>query len=128
MPQTLYRAMKPADDGLPVTGSTARSLGARPNLDLRIDGHGYVQPCTGGMSITADSIDKLPGHRRPPEFDGTGKDPIYCIEHARIPNSLFVRQDGPRHHYLVEPAYECLFVEYQCELHLTRPQWSKVVS
>jgi hypothetical protein len=119
--------MKPAEDGLPTIGNTARSLGVRPNVDIEIDVHGRVYPCTGGMSISADSVQNLPGHRRPPEFFGIGKDPVYCIENARLPSCLVVRQNGPQHHYLVEPGFECLFVEYQAQLHQTRRQWTRVL-
>ena len=51
----LYRAMIPAADGGPQRGSTARTLGARSEVDVPVDAAGRVRPGTGGMSVAPDS-------------------------------------------------------------------------
>lgn len=75
--------MRIGGDGLPMAGPTARTLGARPGSppdgDIPIVG-GMVRPGTGGMSVSPPPPENLPPHRRPPEYGGKGKDPIWEFE------------------------------------------------
>ena len=83
----LYRGMREAD-GLPVTGPTARTLGARPGVDVPVGPDGMVHPGTGGVSVSPDSPLNLPPHRRPPEFGGTGRDPVWRLDERDLPDGL----------------------------------------
>ena len=80
----LYRGMREASDGRPVCGSSARMLGARPHIDVPVDRSGIVHPGTGGMSVVPDSPRHLPRHRRPPEYGGTGNDPVWRIQETAL--------------------------------------------
>ena len=122
----LFRAMKSADDNLPVIGQYARELGVRPNIDIPVDNQGNVAPFTGGMSVTVDNVRHLPAHRRPSDFGGTGKDPVFSIKKEQLPDVLSSRQSGSRHHYLIEPKYDCSFDQYQSNLYSTRPKWVRI--
>src|SRR5262249_47964972 len=51
----LFRSMREAPGGGPELGESARSLGARRNVDIKLDQAGQVQPGTGGMSVSPGS-------------------------------------------------------------------------
>jgi hypothetical protein len=85
--------MKMARDGLPEAGPTARTLGARREIDILIDDHGMVLGGGGGMSVAPDSPMNLPAHRRPPEYGGTGKDRAWELDAAELGNELVYRED-----------------------------------
>ncbi|HEX9679788.1 MAG TPA: RHS repeat-associated core domain-containing protein, partial [Candidatus Saccharimonadales bacterium] len=120
----LYRSMKKANDGLPEVGSSGRTLGVRPQ-DIPVE-NGMVRPNTGGMSVSPNSPHNLPPHRRPPEFGGTGKDPVFCIESSCLSDGLQYRPDpnNPTGHGFIEPSREMSSEEYQKLLGETRPLWS----
>ncbi len=113
--------------GVPVTGASARSLGARPDWDIPIDDAGLVRPGTGGISVSPEDPRNLPTHRLPPEFGGTGKDPIWTIGEYELGEHLSYRPD-PRNpkHGLIEPTHTMTFEEYQQALHGTRNRWRRV--
>jgi hypothetical protein len=123
MPRLYYRFMKSDLDRLPQIGESARELGVRPDRDIPVNSRGVVGPMTGGMSITADDPMKLPPHRRPASYDGTGRDPVFEIHGDSFGGSLSLRQDGPPGHCLVEPLSFCRFEDYQAAIHTTRPFW-----
>lgn len=118
--------MKSDDNNLPKLGQSARELGVRPNVDIPIDAQGYVHPQTGGMSVTVDDVMYLPAHRRPPNFNGTGKDPVFSIKKEKLPKTLTARQQGSLHHYLIEPGDTCTLTQYELNLSSTRPNWVKL--
>src|SRR2546430_2606362 len=64
-PGEYFRTMTRADDGLPVVGRSARSLGVRVPEDIQPDAAGRVVPGQGGMSVAPGSFWNLPNHRRP---------------------------------------------------------------
>src|SRR5437868_2367489 len=68
----LYRAMKKADDDLPVVEPSARGLGVReppsPNADVDTDANGMVILNGRGMSVTRHWRD-LPYYRIPKRLD-----------------------------------------------------------
>jgi hypothetical protein len=99
----LFRAMKYDENNLPQLGQSARELGVRPNVDIPIDAQGYIHPQTGGMSFTVDDVMYLPAHRRPFDFNGTGKDPVFSINKEQLPKTLMAKQQDSLHHYLIEP-------------------------
>lgn len=119
----VFRCMREASDGLPMIGPTARTLGVRPDDDISVR-EGKVQPGTGGMSVAPDDPFHLPRHRRPPEFGGTGKDPVWCIDIRDSGTDLSFRQDKPSHG-LFEPAREMSIEDFQQALADLAPKWSK---
>ncbi len=123
MSRLYYRSMKTDPDRLPQIGESARALGVRPHRDIPVNSRGVVAPMTGGMSITADDPMKLPPHRRPARYDGTGRDPVFEIDGDYFGDSLSLRQDGLPGHCLVEPLSFCRFEDYQAAIHTTRPFW-----
>jgi hypothetical protein len=129
--EMLYRAMTAGGDDMPMTGSSARTLGVRtppdPYPDIRPDANGLVHPGTGGMS-TAPSPDALDPWRRPPGFgvDGTGKDPLWRINVNDLGSDLNPVLDHPGH-ICVEPAQTMPYTQYQNALWATRPFWQSVL-
>jgi hypothetical protein len=121
-----FRAMKSDNNNFPQLGQSARELGVRPNKDIPIDAQGYVHPQTGGMSVTVDNVMYLPAHRRPPNFNGTGKDPVFSINKEQLPKTLKARQQGSLHHHLIEPSDIYTFTQYESNLYSTRPNWVRL--
>lgn len=124
--ELLFRSMEQIDDR-PGLGSNARSLGARPDWDIPVDTLGLVRPGDGGMSVSPDSPLNLPDHRRPSEWDGTGKDPIWAIPKELLGDDLVYRPDpvDPSHGF-VEPARIMTFNEYEEALHETQEFWQQI--
>lgn len=127
----VYRAMRIAADGLPEVGPSARTLGVRhgdqaPHEDIAgVRPDDVVGPGGGGMSVAPDDPANLPRNRRPPEFGGIGKDPVWVIEVAELPPELTFRQDKPTHG-LVETAAETTLADYEAALASTRERWKQV--
>ena len=114
----------------PETGNTARSLGARPgpgpNTDIPVDSAGNVKPENGGMSVAPRPEDLKP-YRRPPEFGGTGKDPVWSINTKNLgPRLKYVPDADGSPHGTIQPAYEMPFGDYQSALANTQPFWRPV--
>ena len=79
------------------------------------------------MSVAPDAPTNLPQHRRPPEYDGTGKDPIWGLQEAELGLHLRYVPDAvptPRHG-VVEPAVSMTFEAYQQALEGTVPYWRR---
>jgi hypothetical protein len=125
MGERVYRSMRTASDGLPATGPTARTLGARREIDILIDDDRTVMGDGGGMSVAPDSPMNLPAHRRPPEYGGTGKDPAWVLDVAELGNELVYREDPlmPGVHGFIEPVRRMTFDAYQDALLRTRGAW-----
>jgi hypothetical protein len=125
----LFRAMKPGPDGFPIADESPRTLGSRLNgEDIPVSRDGNVEQRTGGMSVSPDDPTRLPWHRRPPEWGGTGKDPVYQIEAEALGRELVYRPDpdDPQGHGFVEPVRWMPFEEYQRALWETRREWTRV--
>jgi hypothetical protein len=124
--------MKVAADGLPEVGPTARTLGVRrgdqtPNQDVQAVAPGDpVAAGAGGMSV-APTPTALARNRRPIEYGGSGKDPVWVMDSSELPPVLEFRQDSPTHG-LVEPAANVLLTlaEYEAALESTRDRWQLV--
>lgn len=122
----LYRGIKTAEDGLPILGDTGRALGPTPR-DIPVGPDGMVRPGTGGMSVSPDSPMNLPLSRRPPEFGGAGKDPVWQISSSDLGTDLTYRPDPDMFgHGFIEPAYPMPFQTYQQAVWDTRPNWTIV--
>jgi hypothetical protein len=126
--ETLFRAMSSDENGLPQLDASARTLGARPMIDVPGDASDAVDPGTGGMSVSIGAPERLPPHRRPGGFGGSGVDPVFAINVADLGPDLGWRadQDGPLGHGFVEPVRRMPFNDYQEALWATRPRWHRV--
>jgi hypothetical protein len=80
--------MKEDEDGLPMIGATSRTLGARPGVDIGVFNSGNVVSTVQGMSGSPMPPENLPLWRRPPEFDGTGTDPVFAMDTNDLPEEL----------------------------------------
>ncbi len=118
----LYRAMRQARDGKPVTGESGATLGARSQTDISVSAGGIVRPGTGGMSVTPRDPNALPRHRKPFKLGGRGRDPVFMMDCAALPNTLYYAEDS-RTHGTIQPGVVCQFADYQARLHGTREHW-----
>lgn len=134
----VLRGMRPAADGLPRLGPTPKTLGARPGAaagegDIVMDERGMVRPGgegePEGMSVSPPPADNIVYFRRPPEHGGTAKKlKLYEMDTEELPDELVAMSDpeNPEGHFLIAPAYEMSFEEYQGALESTRDLWRVV--
>jgi hypothetical protein len=120
----LYRAMREDPAGGPMVGPTARTLGARPHVDILVVA-GQVRPNTGGMSVAPYHPGNLHPLRRLVAYGGSGKDPVWYITVAALGNDLQFRQDSATHG-VIEPARPMSLDDFQKALEATRPNWTKL--
>lgn len=109
-------------------GRSGRELGVRidgPIRDLPVREAGIVEPESGGMSVALDPALNLPKPRLPRSLGGEGRDPVFAMRRAEVPETLILRVDRYPH-ALVEPVRRCLLVEFESEIARTRAFWSKV--
>lgn len=80
------------------------------------------------MSVSPPPLANLPEHRRPPEFGGYGRDPVYEFDIGELPSELLYRPDSkdPARHGFIEPAQRMTFESYQRAIHETRGLWRLV--
>lgn len=121
----LFRAMREGADGMPLLEDSARGLGVRPGRDIIIDIKGMVHPKVGGMSAVPDNPSNLQIHRRPQEFGGTGKDPVWCIQCSSLPSSLKYIPDSPTHG-TIQPSNIMTKDNYNQLLQSTKVFWKKL--
>jgi hypothetical protein len=125
------RGMQEDSDALPKSGSTARTLGVSPSGqfgDIIVTVGDYVFPGTGGMSVSPWPPENIEEHRRPEEFGGTGKDPVWEMDTEDLPRELRYQPDPekPDVHGYIAPARWMSLSEYQRVLHGTRTLWVRV--
>jgi hypothetical protein len=122
----LFRSMKRAADDLPEVGQSGRTLGVR-EIDIEVDSSGWLEPEKGGMSVAPGSPANLPKHRRPPEYGGTGPDPVWRIESDDLGDDLVFRPDpgDPNGHGFLEPKTAMYLEEYERALEATRAKWQE---
>jgi hypothetical protein len=134
LPMALYRGMKgdKTRNHLPQCGQCANTLGVRssgPFADIPIV-NDRVKPETGGMSVVCNTWEELPPHRKPLSKGGDSENHLlFAIEETALPPTLIARADRPDQfpaHRSIEPASECLFIDYQQNLHSTQEAWSLV--
>ena len=124
----LFRAMKGTVEGLPEIGSSTRTLGVRPGIDVPVlHAKDMLRPAQGGMSVSPSDPFNLPYFRRPPEFGGTGRDSIWHINDYDLGPELNYRPDpsNPHTHGFVEPLHPMTLVDYQNALVSTQGLWQK---
>ncbi|EDN70661.1 conserved hypothetical protein [Beggiatoa sp. PS] len=119
----LYRAMK-KDHSLdkPKIGNSARELGVRVTgefLDIKLV-KGNILPDDGGLSVSPESPENLPAHRRK-------RDPIWEI-HSEILLNLGLQyiEDKPGKHGLIKPLRKMSLSEYEEALFQTQQYWELV--
>jgi hypothetical protein len=124
---TLYYRGMVDENGRPKLGRSARLLGVRFNRDIDIqkmpqgwlDRQGYLKSevertdsgqwvdvalrNAKGMSVSL-SINSLPKHRKPPQFGGTGRDPLWQIDDSKITGDLEAIQNSTTHVSIVPKA------------------------
>lgn len=129
----VLRAMTMGDDGRPEVAeggkNPARTLGVRTGdwrRDIDVDRSGMVHPLTGGMSVNPPPPENMAEHRRPSEYGGIGKDPIWELETGALPPELTYRPDPdepPGTHGFIEPSASMGLVDYEEALRSTRGLW-----
>ena len=145
----LYRAMR-EENGKPKIGRSPRLLGVRLGIDIDVeqmpknwlDQQGYSRPSLersspgGGELIdvvsrndkgmsTSLSIETLPAFRKPPDFGGTGKDPLWQIDDSRMIGDIEAVQDSPTH-VSIMPRKSMSLEKYEIALANTKIYWEKV--
>src|SRR5437867_3544618 len=101
--------MKPADNGLPSVGPSARMLGVRLG-EIAVDAVGLAVPGSGGMSVALGTPWHLPHHRRPSGMGrgstGPAADRVYGTSDLALADVRLVARPDPRQptrHAFVEP-------------------------
>ncbi|MBT3327542.1 MAG: hypothetical protein HN396_15010 [Gemmatimonadales bacterium] len=121
-PTVIYRPMRRAKDGKPELGASLATLGVRPDKDVPMDDDGYVEPLSGGMSVTPDRLEDVPPSLLPRKYGGEGRHTLFLLLVSMLPPQLRARIDKPRHAN-VEPTQRCLFVDYNGRVQGTRLDW-----
>jgi hypothetical protein len=86
-----------------------------------------VQPGQGGLSVSPDDPLNLPYFRRPPEWQGAGRDPVWVILDTALAPDLCYRPDPSQSgHGFIEPIRPMSLADYQRALEQTRRLWSRV--
>ena len=119
----IFRGMKD-DGGYPKIESSARGLGVREGIDITVDANGMVELGKNGMSMSPSPQD-LPSHRRPPEFGGTGKDPVWQIDTSDLGDDLKYVPDKPGHG-TIQPSKKMTLEKYKQALGSLRRKFRKV--
>jgi hypothetical protein len=124
----LFRAAKEDVHGMPEVGPSARGMGVRPGIDVpATQPDDVVYPGQGGLSVSPDDPLNLPPFRRPPEFQGTGRDPVWGIGDVDLGGDLCYRPDpaNPAGHGFIEPVRPVTLAEYQEALTRLQGSWQK---
>jgi hypothetical protein len=114
------------DGDFPLVEASARGLGVRvggPRGDVHPDSSGRVHPGEG-MSVAPDDPLSLAEHRRPPEFLGSGRDPIWQIIEEDLPEGLTLRNTSSTHGQ-VEPDVAVPVADYSTALASSQLHWSR---
>jgi hypothetical protein len=74
------------------------------------------------MSFTPENPMLLPRHKKPLSMGGTGRDPVFQLDTAKLSFLLAARLDNPRHG-TVEPANKCLLTTYEQAIISTQENW-----
>jgi len=119
----VYRGMT-ANGAHPQAGPTARQLGVRPDGDVKAKNAADPVKPGEGMSGAQGTPCNLPPHRRPGgAFGGTGKDPVWQIDSAALPNTLAAVKDQGNH-VTIGPAAQMTLQDFQAALAATANLWA----
>lgn len=136
----IWRAMRMAN-GRPEVGRAGNLLGVRVGASETDDipeESGFVQPGTGGMSVSP-SLETLPPHRIPRRLrnrfpEATGSNQLYCwsmgegaFVSGTLAEHLVLRIDpeAPERHGFVEPERRMPVADYEAAIAATQDQWKK---
>ena len=119
----VYRGMIESG-GSPALGESARKLGVRvgPDLDVKDD---IAKHNKKGMSTSPDDPKNLPKHRRPKEFGGTGKDPVWEIDSGQLSTETIEWHQDSATHGIVRPTKDMPYKTFKSALEATQGSWSK---
>lgn len=79
------------------------------------------------MSVSPDDPLNLPYFRRPPEFQGTGKDPVWSLTNSDVGPDLEYRNDpNNADHGFIEPARPMTLESFQLALTQLQTRWRKM--
>lgn len=120
--------MKVGADREPQINDTARALGVRvggERPDVVVAASGVVLSERGGMSASPPPPENLAEHRRPEEYGGFGKDPVWELETDSLPSGLTYRLDpkDPSGHGFIEPSEPMQLDAYKALLSETKSLW-----
>jgi hypothetical protein len=132
----IYRAMREGDDGMPMLGTSAETLGIRRNKDIIPDQSGMVsrpsfQPGqANGLSCTP-TIQDLPAFALPRAWGGRNlRTVVWRIDAADLGSDLIAAEDTdparPMRHLSIGPAGSIPYDDYVRQIEATRPMWEKV--
>jgi hypothetical protein len=135
-PAFVFRSMRIDAQRRPVIGRSKRCLGvvvaddpanapgALPDVHPQ---DGIVHPNGEGMSVALSSPWNLLDHRRPSGYwKGTGRDPIFELAEAAIPEALSLHPDSVTH-AVIQPTASMPLERFEASLQETRPHWEEVV-
>lgn len=127
-PLFIVRGMKMDGDGKPKLGECARTLGVRIPTDISPDEDGVIRNCHCGMSVSPIPVFNLPKHRRPKEWGGIGRDPVFGIDESQLIKfdlKLIIDSNKDSHGYIA-PFGDMAYTDYVARLHATKPCWIHV--
>jgi hypothetical protein len=106
----------------------AKTLGVRTSgirADIEADEYGMVHPEERGTSVSPPPPTNLVEHRRPSEYGGTSKDPLWELETEDLPPELVYTPDpkNPEGHGLIGPSETMSIDDYLAALYRTRHLW-----
>jgi hypothetical protein len=125
-------------DDLPVVGTTnSAELGARPGIDITVDGAGNVVLDASGMSVAPGWRDleftRVPKRLRHivPGASGANNTACYTMGVGPFQRGLFAaglelipdQGQAPATHGVIAPVHVVTLVEYQADLANTRASW-----
>ncbi|HYM66995.1 MAG TPA: hypothetical protein VEW68_06870 [Patescibacteria group bacterium] len=122
---SVYRTME-VSGGRPAVDASRTTLGVklRDSPDILMDGHRFVYPKTGGLSV-APTPSALPTSKRPPALGGTSRHPVWKLDVDLLPPELVLRTVSANHG-LIEPTLPTKAEEFQRQLHKLEPLWVQV--
>src|SRR4051794_33698643 len=132
----IFRAMREANDGMPMLGTSTETLTIRKNKDIVPDPAGIVSRPSfeagkaNGLSC-APTIHDLPRFLVPRVWGGRNRRTVvWRIDAADLGPDLIAAEDSapgrPMRHISVGPARSMGFDEYVRQIDSTRPKWQKV--
>ncbi len=132
----IYRAMIEGDDGMPVLGTTAETLGVRRDKDIIADPNGMVHlpsftPGDANGLSCAPTIQDLPRFALPKVWGGRNKRTVlWRIHPTDLGQDLLAGEDsrpgGPTKHISIGPARTMPFNDFVQLIEATRSNWQKV--
>jgi hypothetical protein len=132
----IFRAMIEDDDGMPMRGSNAETLGIRRNKDIIPDQSGMVarprfQPGSANGLWCAPTIQDLPRFALPTNWGGRNRRTvIWRIDASDLGPDLVAAEDTglgrTTRHVSVGPARTMSLDDYVKLIEATRSKWKKV--